>query len=98
MGKNSWSQCKIYGLSDEEKERQRMNFQDWETGEQRMDVRHEKMEEYGQKLEKGVWGREGIQAVASGWEESDGWEALENLPQGTGAHPPVLALKWLWSL
>lgn len=54
LGKNSWSQCKIYRLSDEEKETQRMNFQDWEIGQQRMYVGHEKVEDYGQKLEKGL--------------------------------------------
>lgn len=53
-GKNSWSQCKIHGFSDEGKETERMNFHDWEIGQERMDVGHEKMEDYGWKLEKGV--------------------------------------------
>lgn len=52
--KNSCSQCKIHGLSKEGKETERMNFQDWEIGQQRMDVGHEEMEHYGQKLGKGV--------------------------------------------
>lgn len=31
-----------------------MNFHDWEIGQERMDGGHEKMEDYGWKLEKGV--------------------------------------------
>lgn len=38
MGKDSWSQCELHGLSAEGKERERMSFQDWELGKEGMDV------------------------------------------------------------
>lgn len=92
-GKNSWSQCKIHGHSDEEKETERMNFQGWEIGQHRMDEGHEKVEDYSRNWRKGNEGicRVGVQAVASdrrGMDEGTG----ESAPRNTS--PPMLALKW----